>query len=91
MSEKVINTIVDEIKSSKYFSISIDSTPDISHTDQLSFVIRYVLSNGEQIERFIGFLENVGHKSENLAESVLSVVTCHRLDFKCCKSKMYLM
>lgn len=73
MSEKVINTIVDEIKSSKYFSISIDSTPDISHTDQLSFVIRYVLSNGEPIERFIGFLENVGHKSENLAESVLSV------------------
>jgi len=80
MSEKVINTIVDEIKTSKYFSISIDSTPDISHTDQLSFVIRYVLSNGEPIERFIGFLENVGHKSENLAESVLSVLKKYNLD-----------
>ncbi|XP_050065497.1 uncharacterized protein LOC126554459 [Aphis gossypii] len=80
MSEKVINTIVDEIKTSKYFSISIDSTPDISHTDQLSFVIRYVLSNGELIERFIGFLENVGHKSENLAESVLSVLKKYNLD-----------
>jgi len=80
MSEKVINTIVDEIKSSKYFSNSIDSTPDISHTDQLSFVIRYVLSNGEPIERFIGFLENVGHKSENLAESVLSVLKKYNLD-----------
>jgi len=31
MSEKIIHTIVDEIKSSKYFSISIDSTPDLSH------------------------------------------------------------
>ncbi|XP_060845774.1 uncharacterized protein LOC132925391 [Rhopalosiphum padi] len=80
MSEKVINTIVDEIKSSKYFSNSIDSTPDISHTDQLSFVIRYVISNGEPIERFIGFLENVGHKSENLAESVLSVLKKYNLD-----------
>lgn len=60
MSEKVIYTIVDEIKSSKYFSISIDST-DISHNDQLSFVIQYVLPNGEPIERFISFLENIGH------------------------------
>lgn len=46
MSEKVIETIIEEVKTATYFSISIDSTPDITHTDQLSFVIRYVNSNG---------------------------------------------
>ena len=42
ISEKVINTIMNEIKHAKYFSISVDSTPDISHVYQLSFIVRYV-------------------------------------------------
>lgn len=32
--------IIDELKQAKYYSIIVDSTPDISHTDQLSFVVR---------------------------------------------------
>lgn len=89
MSEKVINIIVDEIKLSKYFSISIDSTPDISHTDQLSFVIRYVLPNGEPIERFISFLENIGHKSENITESVFSVLKKYNLNIRYLRGQSY--
>ncbi|XP_029341219.1 uncharacterized protein LOC115033197 [Acyrthosiphon pisum] len=54
MAEKVICTIVEELKSSTYYSISVDSTPDISNVDQLSFVIRYVNSIGEPVERFLG-------------------------------------
>lgn len=38
MAEKVKETIVNEIKDAKYFSIVVDSTPDISHTDQLSLI-----------------------------------------------------
>ena len=43
MGEKVMSVIVDEIKTAKYFSISVDSTPDIMHVDQLTIIIRYVL------------------------------------------------
>lgn len=40
MADNVIQKMVKEIKEAKYFSISIDSTTDISHVDQLSFIFR---------------------------------------------------
>jgi len=46
MAAQVISTILKELKSSTYYSISVDSTPDIiPNIDQLSFVVRYVNSN----------------------------------------------
>jgi hypothetical protein len=42
MGEKVLNEIVERIKRSKYYSISVDSTPDEAHIDQLTVVIRYM-------------------------------------------------
>lgn len=38
MADNVVNNIIQEVNEACYFSISIDSTPDISHTDQLSFI-----------------------------------------------------
>lgn len=73
MSQKLINTIIKEVKTSKYFSVIIDSTPDLSHIDQLSFVIRYVKTNGEPVGRFIGFIENVGHKAESLSNTIFKI------------------
>ena len=32
--------IISELKKPKYFPISLDSTPDIAHTDQLCFTVR---------------------------------------------------
>lgn len=40
MSNKVI---VEEIKSAGYFSLSVDSTPDVSHTDQLGIILKYAV------------------------------------------------
>lgn len=70
MATKVLNTIVKEIKHAKYFSISVDSTPDISHVDQLSFIVRYVSEDGCPVERFLKFIPNCGHKAEDLAKTV---------------------
>ena len=39
MAQKVHALIVDKIKSSGYFSLSVDSTPDLSLIHQLSVVI----------------------------------------------------
>ena len=52
MADKVLSTIINEVQNAKFFSISVDSTPDISHTDQLSFTIRYVLPTGP-VERYL--------------------------------------
>ncbi|KAL5517613.1 hypothetical protein EMCRGX_G003195 [Ephydatia muelleri] len=43
----VRDKIIKEIKEVKYFGILYDSTPDVSHTEQLSQVIRYVQSDFE--------------------------------------------
>jgi len=74
MANKVLQKIVHKTKASKYFSISTDSTPNLSHVDQLTFVIRYVSENGIPKEQFIKFLPNCGHKSENLANCVFDTL-----------------
>lgn len=40
MGERVLSEIILRIKHSKYYSISLDSTPDKSHIDQLTLVFR---------------------------------------------------
>jgi hypothetical protein len=70
-------TVSEEIVESKYFSIIVDSTPDVSHCDQLSFIIRYVNRNGLPRERFLEFIRNTGHTGEELADSVLKFLDSH--------------
>ncbi len=51
---KVRKFIIDEVKEKKYFSLSVDSTPDISHIDHLACILQYVLEHGP-VQRFILF------------------------------------
>ena len=58
MAKKVKESIMVDMKKSGYFSFSVDSTRDISHTDQISLIIRYVSPvNGLPNEIFIIFFE----------------------------------
>lgn len=42
MGEKTRQTVADEIREAKYFSVIVDSTPDLSHVVQLTFIFRVV-------------------------------------------------
>jgi len=55
MGEKVKKTIFNEIKNAKYFSIIVESTPDIFHTDQLAFIFRCVSNSVHQLNDFAIF------------------------------------
>lgn len=44
MSKEVIDKIITEIKLSKYNSIHMDCTPDISHTEQCDIIIELTIS-----------------------------------------------
>ena len=54
MGQTVLTSIVNEMKKEKYYSALIDSTPDISHVDQLSVIVRYVNKSGP-IEKFLTY------------------------------------
>ena len=64
MAKKVHAVIVDKIKSSGYFSISVDSKPDLSHIDQLSVILRY-LKDRQTTQHFLTFFELRGNKRRN--------------------------
>lgn len=89
MGSKVSNTIISEIKSSKYFSIIVDSTPDISHTDQLTFVLRYVSEDNEPVERFLTFIPIHGHSSQHLEETVTTYIQSIGLNILDCRGQSY--
>lgn len=56
MGEQVLTEIIRQIKVPKYFSKSVDSTPDVSNIDQSTFILRYVSPDGRIEERFLKFL-----------------------------------
>ena len=61
ITKEVLAEIILCIKKSKDYSTSVDSTPDISHVHQLTFIIRYVQENGKPVERFIKFIADCKH------------------------------
>lgn len=88
MGKQVLNKIINEVKLAKYFSISVDSTPDLSHVDQLTFVIRYVKDHGP-VERFLKFIPIKEHKSEYLADTILNFLENHDIPIKDCRGQSY--
>ncbi|XP_053568207.1 zinc finger MYM-type protein 1-like [Bombina bombina] len=89
ISDALITQIVSEAKIAKYYGISVDSTPDISHVDQLTFILRYIRPDGIAVERFMGFIANVGHKSQQIADIILSTLEKYGLDIKDCRGQSY--
>lgn len=89
MSKKVLDEILAEIKKAKYFGIIVDSTPDITHTDQLSLVLRYVDLQGNPIERFLKFIPIHGHSSQHLQEVVVNTLQDLGIDLKYCRGQSY--
>jgi hypothetical protein len=68
----MLAAIVTGIKKANYFSFSVDSTPDVTHIDQLTFILRCV-RNAVPKERCLQFIPIHGHKANHLADVVTSL------------------
>ena len=90
MGQQVFSKIMSEVRSSKFFSVSVDSTPDISHCDQLTCIICYVLPTGP-VECFLRFINTEGnsHPGKYLAESLLTFLEENEIDVKNCRGQTY--
>jgi hypothetical protein len=88
MAKKVRSTIVSQIRQAKYFSVSVDSTPDISHVDQLTVIVRYLLQ-GKPVERFLTFLQMESHKAEALTDNLLQYLESESIEVMDCRGQSY--
>ena len=89
MGEKVKRRIASELQHAKYFSIITNSTPDMSHTDQLTFIFRCVSDEGEIVERFVGFEPIYSHTGASLADCVVKMTKDLELDLSNCRGQSY--
>ena len=88
LAQEVLAKIVDELKTQKFFSVSLDSTPDITHVDQLTLIVRYVLPSGP-VERFVKFLSMEGHSADQMYQSLRSFFDEHGIDTKYLRGQSY--
>ncbi|GIY59792.1 zinc finger MYM-type protein 1 [Caerostris darwini] len=91
MANKVKDTIMAEVKKDGYFSFSVDSTSDISHTDQLALIIRYVSpEDGLPTEGFLTFLELKDPSGESINDLVFNYISFElKIDFRKCRGQSY--
>ena len=61
MGNQLVNEIILRIKLLKYYSVSLDSTVDEGHVDQLTLIFRY-MEHYTPVERFVKFLPNEWQK-----------------------------
>lgn len=89
MGERTKEAIISEIKEAKYFSVIVDSTPDLAHVDQLTFIFRFVNNGGDVVERFLAFEPIENHSGNSLAECVVAMVENLGLDLTNCRGQSY--
>lgn len=72
-----------EISETPFVSIMIDETPDVSHREQLSAVLRYLSEDGIE-ERFLGFFDvSECRNADELSKHIFNI-----LDIYACKEKL---
>lgn len=68
----------------------MDSTPDISHIDQLTVVLRYVgVLDGDVKERFLTFIQIISHTGEALSKTVVNFLNKCDIDIKNLRGQSY--
>ena len=81
----VSKRILLERSSAKYYSIMVDATPDSSHVEQTTFIIRYLASNQGQIEileRFLTFADCSEKTGSAIASLILKTLKENEIPYR---------
>ena len=90
MKKKIITKIANEVKKVKYYSLTVDSTPDVTHIEQLTFTIRYVQDDGTIVERFLKLIDSNGqHDAESTTNHILRTLTEYDINLDNCRGQSY--
>lgn len=88
VGKRVFDEIISRIKQSKYYSVSLDSTPDEGHVDQLTLIFRY-LEGFTPVERFVTFMPNQGHKAADMFKSLTEFLKENEIPIEDCRGQSY--
>ena len=83
---------MNNIKEAKYYSMLFDSTPDISHTDQMTQIIRYVViqeGTAQILESFIDFIPLKGKTFEDITKMILQKLDNDGININDCQGQGY--
>ena len=74
LAKDVSSRVIAEILQAEIFAVIADTTPDVSHMDQLSVVARYVNQEGHARERLVDMREIEDKTGEGHAQGILAAL-----------------
>ena len=79
---------------SKYFALIADETPDASHKEQTTVILRYVKKEDKSsqfkiYERFVTFLDFDEKTGEQIAENLLQFLKNRTISIQYCRAQGY--
>ena len=81
--------LIEQIHSSGVYAIMADATPDVSHVDQISLIIRYVDEQFQIQERLLKISEINDKTGDGFAEKVSSMLKDLQLPLVAVRSQCY--
>ena len=88
MAKWVLSKIIAEVKNARYYTIIADETKDVSKSEQLTIVLRYVYG-GSVYEHFLGFVEAKSLNASALTQYILDQLSNLELSINNCISQCY--
>lgn len=82
IAQEITTVIRFEVQNAPFFSISIDSTFNVSRTEQVSFIIRYVEESGKINERLIAMKNSAITTGQALFDLFSEAMDRHSLEWK---------